>query len=75
MEQFTKGDRVRVDIPATTDPDQDRYHGVHGDVVDVLKDEVSEVTGDDRDEAIFRVELDNGETADFRWRDLRPPLE
>jgi ribosomal protein L21E len=75
MEQFTKGDRVRVDIPDTTDPDHDRYHGVHGTVVDVLEDEVSEVTGDDRDETIFRVELENGKTADFRWRDLRPPLE
>ena len=66
MEQFTKGDRVRVDIPDTTDPDHDRYHGIHGTVVNVLEDEVSEVTGDDRNEAIFRVELENGETADFR---------
>ncbi|WP_336133681.1 hypothetical protein [Natronomonas amylolytica] len=75
MEQFTEGDRVRVDIPDTTDPDHDRYHGVHGTVVDVLEDEISEVTGDDRDEEIYRVELENGETADFRWRDLRPPIE
>jgi len=34
-----------------------------------------EVTGDDRDSLIFRVELDSGVTEDFRWRDLRPPLE
>jgi ribosomal protein L21E len=75
MSRFTTGDRVRVDIPDMTDPDHDRYHGVHGTVVDVLDDRASEVTGDDRDESIFRVELENGETADFRWRDLRPSIE
>jgi ribosomal protein L21E len=75
MNRFTKGDRVRVDIPDETDPDHDRYHGLHGMVVDALEDEVAEVTGDDRDATIYRVELENDETADFRWRDLRPPIE
>ena len=75
MSGFTMGDRVRVDIPDTTDPDHDRYHGLHGTVVDVLEDEAGELTGDERDDVIFRVELENEETADFRWRDLRPPIE
>ena len=75
MSGFTTGDRVRVDIPDTTDPDHDRYHGLHGTIVDVLEDEVAEVTGDDRDATIYRVELENGESADFRWRDLRPSIE
>ena len=75
MSGFTTGDRVRVDIPDTTDPDHDRYHGLHGTVVDVLEDEAGEVTGDERDAVIYRIELENEETADFRWRDLRPPIE
>jgi ribosomal protein L21E len=75
MSGFTTGDRVRVDIPDTTDPDHDRYHGLHGTVVEVLEDDVSEITGDDRDAVIYRIELENEETADFRWRDLRPPIE
>jgi hypothetical protein len=33
------------------------------------------VTGDDREGSVYRVELETGETADFRWRDLRPPLD
>ncbi len=75
MSGFTTGDRVRVDIPDTTDPDHDRYHGLHGTVVNVLEDEAGEVTGDERDDVIFRVKLENEETADFRWRDLRPPID
>lgn len=75
MSHFTKGDRVRVDIPDTTDPDHDRHHGLHGRVVGVLEDGVSEITGGDRDAVIYRIELENVETADFRWHDLRPPID
>jgi ribosomal protein L21E len=75
MEQFTEGDRVRVDIPDETDPDHPKYHGVHGTVVAVLDDAADAVTGDEREGSIFRVELESGETMDFRWRDLRPPLK
>lgn len=75
MNRFTNGDRVRVDIPDETDPDHERYHGVHGTVVEVIGDDGGEVTGDDRDATIYRVELENEETADFRWRDLRPAIE
>jgi len=74
MTRFSTGDRVRVDIPDTTDFDYDQYHGLHGRVVEVLEDETGEVTGDNRDDVIFRVKLENGERADFRWRDLRPPF-
>ena len=75
MEQYTEGSRVRVDIPDETDPDHEQYHGVHGTVVAVRGDHAEKVTGDERDSQIFRVELDSGETVDFRWRDLRPPLQ
>jgi len=75
MARFSIGDRVRVDIPDTTDPDHERYHRVHGTVVAVSRDDAGETTGDERDAVIYRIELENEETADFRWRDLRPPIE
>lgn len=75
MQRFSKGDRVRVDIPDETDPDHDQYHGVHGQVASVLTDDAEAVTGDERDDQLYRVALNSGETADFRWRDLRPPID
>lgn len=74
MHRFTGGDRVRVDIPTEADPNHELYHGQNGIITEVLKDDAGTVTGDEREGTIFRVELDDGETADFRWRDLRPPL-
>lgn len=75
MARFKPGDRVRVDVPDETDPDFDRYHGCHGVIMDVSKDAAGRVSGDERDSVRYRVELDDGETADFRWRDLRPAVE
>lgn len=73
--ELEEGDRVRVDIPDETDPDHDRYHGNHGSIVAVIGDDAESVTGDERDSDLFRVEFDNGEYADFRRRDLRPPID
>jgi hypothetical protein len=75
MDELNKGDNIRVDIPDETDPDHDAYHGLHGTIVDVLEDDAGRVTGEEREGLIYRVELETGETVDFRWRDLRPPLE
>lgn len=75
MKQFSRGDRVRVDIPDVTDPDHEPYHGEHGMIIEVLRDEADSYTGDERDRHFYRVELDTGDTIDLRWRDLRPPLE
>jgi len=72
MNRFKPGDRVRIDIPDKTDPDHELYHGRHGEVVKLLEDDASEVTGDDRDSLIHRIRLDDGERVDLRWRDLRP---
>lgn len=73
MQRFSEGDRVRVDIPDETDPDHERYHGVRGTVVATLEDDAGRATGDERDSLLFRVELEDGNIEDFRWRDLRPP--
>jgi ribosomal protein L21E len=75
MQRFSEGDRVRIDIPDETDPDHQEYHGEHGQVVAVLSDDADSVTADERDAQLYRVAFDSGETADFRWRDLRPPID
>jgi len=55
MRRFEPGDRVRVDIPDTEDPDFDRYHGRHGEVVEVIDDDAGQETGDERDAHLFTV--------------------
>lgn len=70
MSRFAEGDHVRVDLPDETDPDHDRYHGLHGTVA-VLEDDAVEVTGDNHDNYLVRIKLTNGETAELRWRDHR----
>lgn len=72
MRRFIEGDRVRVDIPDESDPDHERFHGEQGTVVDVMMDDAGTLTGDDRESTLYTVDLDDGPTADFRWRDLRP---
>lgn len=66
------GSRVRIDIPDKTDPEFDQYHGMFGEVGAVLEDDAGSITGDERDSFLCEVELDSGETVEFRWRDLRP---
>jgi len=68
------GNRVRIDIPDETDPDH-VHHGKHGSVKQVISDDAGQVTGKEEDSKIIRVELENGETLDFRPIDLRPPIE
>lgn len=72
MGAIDEGDRVRIDIPDSSDPDFDRLHGRSGTVVEVLEDDAGAETGDQRDSYLFTVELDDGETAQVRWRDIRP---
>ncbi|MBP2251277.1 hypothetical protein J2754_001598 [Halarchaeum solikamskense] len=74
MNRFTEGDRVRIDIPDETDPDHDRLHNRHGEVVALIRDDAGAETGDPRDSTLYRVDLGN-EEVDVRWRDLRPPVE
>jgi hypothetical protein len=75
MQSISKGDAVRIDIPDETDPDHQEYHGEHGQIVAVLSDDAASLTDDERDSQLYRVALESGKTADFRWRDLRPPLD
>ena len=70
--RFDTGDRVRIDIPDETDPDHDRLHGRRGTVVNIISDDAGAVTDDEREGYLFSVELEDAETVDVRWRDLRP---
>lgn len=70
--QYTVDDRVRIDIPDEEDPDHDSYHGKHGTIIEIFEDEADTETGDPRDAYLYRIDIDSGGTADFRWRDVRP---
>lgn len=73
MARYSKGNRVRIDIPDERDPDHDQYHGEHGIIVDIL--EANPTVESARDDPVYRVNVDDGDTAYFRRRDIRPPLE
>ena len=72
MKRFDTGDRVRIDIPDETDPDYQRLHNAQGTVVEIIQDDAGAMTGDCREGYLFHIKLDDGETVDVRWRDLRP---
>lgn len=71
--RFEEGERVRVDIPDESDPDHDRLHGKLSVIVDVLSDDAGEVSGNSRDDLLYRIELDDGGETDVQWRNIRPP--
>ena len=73
--RLNEGTEVRVDIPDRADPDFEQYHRRCGTIVATVEDNASELTGDDRDDVLYRIEFDGGSTQDFRWRDLRPASE
>lgn len=73
MTEFERGDRIRIDIPDADDPDFE-FHGSHGTIIEVMGDDAGELTGRKADSVIYRVELQSGETHDFRGRDVRPPI-
>ena len=74
MPEYEIGDRVRIDIPDETDPDHDRYHSEHGQIVDILEDEAGTLTGDERDSIIYRIQFSNGEELDLRHQAIRPSI-
>ena len=73
--RLEQGTEVRVDIPNRADPDFERYHRRCGTIVATVEDNASELTGDARDDVLYRVKFDDGSTQDFRWRDLRSVTE
>lgn len=77
MNGFTpeEGIQVRIDIPDETDPDHSEFHGCHGTIKVELRDQAGQETGNTRDSTIYRIKFDDGSTADFQWRDLRPPID
>ncbi len=70
---YSVGDRVRIAIPDPADPDH-LYHGATGEITEIIEDDLGDVTGDPRDDYLYRVELDSDiGTIDLRHRDLERP--
>lgn len=69
---YQVGDRVRVVISDTADSDH-RYHGETGRIEEVLQDDLSGVTGDPRDDYLYRVAFDDESLGrmSYRHHDLR----
>ena len=68
---YQVGDRVRVWISDNTDPDS-KYDGEVGRIEEVIQDDLSSVTGNQQDDFLFRVVLEDEDlgTMSFRHRDL-----
>lgn len=72
--EFSKGDQVQVYIPQASDPDH-RYHGETGVVMDVMQDDLADITDTPGRGHIYTVKFDDPdlEPADFRYDDLQTP--
>lgn len=75
MTDFSAGDTVRIDIPDVTDPDHDQYHGDHGRIIDVVKDEITTITGEQIEEPRYRIRLPDGEELELPAHAIRPPIQ
>lgn len=67
------GERVRVDISDSSDPDY-LYHGEVGSIVDITTDNLGDMTGDPRDNRLYHVEFNDVSLGNmtFRHHDLVP---
>mgnify|MGYP000088283782 CR=1 FL=1 len=70
MYRFTEGDRVRIDISDTTDPDHEPFHGNHGVVATILTNDTGASADNERGNVLYHDELDDGREMDFRLQDL-----
>ena len=75
MPEFSTGDTVRIDIPDETDPDHDQYHGEHGQIIDVVKGEITTITGEQIEETRYRIQLSDGEELELPAHAIRPPIQ
>ena len=71
-QSYRKGDRVKLILDKELGPDQ-HLHGKTGEITDIEFDDAGTVTGNSKDNFIYTVKLDNGETPslNFRRHDLK----
>lgn len=74
VQRWSRGDRVRVDIPDESRPDHRRLHGRHGEVIAVIPLASGGETDGDPPGYKYRIRFDAGGYADLQWYDLRPPI-
>ncbi|MCL9814407.1 hypothetical protein AArcSt11_12170 [Natranaeroarchaeum aerophilus] len=48
-----------MDVPDKTYPDYERFHGRCREVIEVLEDAASDLTGDERNDVLYRVKFDD----------------
>ena len=64
-----------MDITDTNDQEFD-WHGQHGWVVELLKDDAGEIIGGDRDSQLYSVHFnEHGQPLGLRRRNLRPAFD
>lgn len=61
------GERVRVEIPKSSDPDH-RYHGKVGVIIEITTDNLGEISGDPRDSRLYHVEFDDDSLGKMSFR-------
>ena len=74
MAEFSTGDTVCIDIPDETDPDHDSYHSDHGRIIDVVKGEITTITGEQIEEPRYWIRLLDGEELELPAHAIRPPI-
>ena len=69
---FQVGDKVRLIIDKERGPDT-HLHGKEGEIIDISFDNAGSITGDSKDNFMYKVELESGEVPDlhFRRHDLK----
>lgn len=66
---YDEGDHVEISIPDPSDLDH-RFHGYRGEIVDILEDDLSSITGEPEDDFLYTVDLEQDGRHDFRYKDL-----
>lgn len=61
------GDTVRINILDDVDY---KYHGRHGEIVEIVEDDLGNLTGNEEDNNIYKVEFEDESTMSFRQHDL-----
>jgi len=71
-ESYNVGDRVKLLLDKERSPDN-QWHGATGEIIDIQFDDAGTVTGDTKDNFMYKIRLDDGTVPDihFRRKDLK----
>lgn len=71
-QSYQKGDHVKLILDKERSPDN-HLHGKTGEIINVEFDDADTITGNSKDNFIYKIKLDNGKVPDihFRRHDLK----